>query len=135
REPDDERAARPLRRAGLRPRLRTPKRSPAGRRPQHRALPIRPSPRRVAGCRGAPAEPSTFRPAMSDPSSVYEAPAAATRLPWRRAIADAIRGKEHDHTTGPLTRGIVLLAIPMVLEMAMESLFALCDAWFVKELG
>src|SRR5690606_34174338 len=39
------------------------------------------------------------------------------------------------YTTGPLTRGIVLLAIPMVLEMAMESLFALCDAWFVKELG
>ncbi|GAB4429518.1 MAG: MATE family efflux transporter [Bacteroidia bacterium] len=47
----------------------------------------------------------------------------------------AIQGSEEDFTTIPLRRAIVLLAIPMILEMAMESLFAVVDIFFVGRLG
>ena len=56
-------------------------------------------------------------------------------LGWRSAIADALRGKEHDYTQGSLNRTITLLTIPMVLEFAMESVFAICDVYFVGRLG
>jgi putative MATE family efflux protein len=54
---------------------------------------------------------------------------------WRTDLLDAIRGREHDYTSGRLNRAITLLAIPMVLELAMESLFAICDVYFVGRLG
>ncbi len=50
-------------------------------------------------------------------------------------IADAMRGKEHNYTEGSMNKAIVLLAIPMVLEMGMESLFAVVDIFFVSFLG
>ncbi len=50
-------------------------------------------------------------------------------------IGDAIRGKAHDYTQGRLSRAILLLAIPMVLEMFMQSIFAVADAYFVARLG
>ncbi len=50
-------------------------------------------------------------------------------------IRDAITGKAHDYTQGRLSRAIFLLAIPMVLEMFMQSIFAVADAYFVAQLG
>ncbi len=54
---------------------------------------------------------------------------------WWTVVRDAVRGVPHDYTTGALGRGIVLLAIPMILEMAMESIFAVVDVFWVSRLG
>src|SRR2546421_181201 len=54
---------------------------------------------------------------------------------WWSVVRDAVRGVPHDYTAGSLGRGIVLLAIPMVLEMGMESIFAVVDVFWVSRLG
>jgi putative MATE family efflux protein len=66
---------------------------------------------------------SSESPNSSAPTSVW------------RDIRDAIRGSEHDYTQGPIGRAIFLLAIPMVIEMSMESVFAVVDIFFVGKLG
>ncbi len=54
---------------------------------------------------------------------------------WR-SVADALRGDVHrDFTVVSIGRAITLLAIPMVLEMMMESLFAVVDMFWVAHLG
>jgi putative MATE family efflux protein len=60
------------------------------------------------------------------------------RSSWRRLrsfFAEALRDNEEDFTSGPIGRALGLLAIPMMLEMAMESIFAVVDIAFVSRLG
>jgi putative MATE family efflux protein len=62
-----------------------------------------------------------------------ESPGSPSGL-WA-SIREALSGSERDYTEGSLNRAVALLAIPMVLEMAGESAFAVADAFFVARLG
>ena len=53
---------------------------------------------------------------------------------WKN-IWEALMGTSHDYTKIKLSKAIFLLAIPMVLEMVMESIFAIVDIYFVSKLG
>lgn len=76
---------------------------------------------------------------LKDASAVAtcEAPGTPTShgYGWWADLVAAIRGTRHDYTNGPIGRAIFLLAVPMVLEMVMESLFAVSDVYFVSRLG
>src|SRR5919201_5291518 len=50
-------------------------------------------------------------------------------------LREAIRGSKQDFTEGAIGRSLVLLAVPMVLETLLESLFAVVDIFFVAHLG
>ena len=64
------------------------------------------------------------------PSSPPEEP----RGGWA-TVRQAVRGAHIDYTTAPIGRAVVMLAVPMVLEMAMESIFAVADVFWVAHLG
>ncbi|WP_080054148.1 MATE family efflux transporter [Spirosoma aerolatum] len=52
-----------------------------------------------------------------------------------RLLLDALRGSETNFTSGSINRAIFLLSVPMILEMVMESLFAVVDVFFVAKIG
>src|ERR1700746_3894293 len=60
---------------------------------------------------------------------------AATQPGLWSSIREALRGSHQDFTTGSINRAILLLAIPMILEMVLESLFAVVDVFWVGRLG
>lgn len=76
---------------------------------------------------------------MTDPHTVPAAGDATAALPTHRSLwrelLDAIRGSNADYTKIPLRRAVLLLAVPMVLELVLESTFAVVDIWFVAKLG
>src|SRR5947209_14604944 len=51
------------------------------------------------------------------------------------SIREAIRGSHQDYTDVKIERAIILLSVPMVLEMCMESLFGVVDVFWVAHLG
>ena len=68
------------------------------------------------------------------PAVAVDASSAHAESFWG-AIREALRGSQRDYTVGPIGRSIILLAIPMVLEMCMESIFAVVDIKWVSYLG
>jgi putative MATE family efflux protein len=50
-------------------------------------------------------------------------------------LKQSLRGDEHDYTQGSIRQAIILLAIPMILELSLESVFAVVDMFFVGKLG
>ena len=67
-------------------------------------------------------------------SSIREQPVAAPTS-FLAELRASFRGHQPDFTSGNLTRAIALLAIPMVLEMLMQSVFGIVDIYFVGRLG
>lgn len=68
----------------------------------------------------------------------WNSESSGRRWRWRRRrllIGQAIRGTDRDYTRGPIKRAVFLLSIPMILEMVMESVFAVTDIFFVSRLG
>ena len=66
-------------------------------------------------------------------------PERAPRIAWwgraRALLRESLSQTDRDYTEVPIRRGLALLAIPMMLEMSMESVFALVDILFVARLG
>jgi putative MATE family efflux protein len=69
---------------------------------------------------------------MSQPLA---AAAVEPRDGWWETLREAVRGSRQDYTQAPIGRAVILLAVPMVLEMLMESVFAVADIFFVGRLG
>jgi len=68
---------------------------------------------------------------MSESSSAIQ---VRTPTIWA-SLREAVMGSNQDFTEGSISRAIVLLAVPMVLEMCMESLFGVVDVFWVSRLG
>src|SRR5450631_481511 len=71
--------------------------------------------------------------------SLYEIKVYMPRQPILKKIYSIFRisldGKQRDYTRGSISKAIFLLAIPMILELSLESVFAVVDIFFVSKLG
>ncbi len=77
-----------------------------------------------------PAEPLDTAP--PDPLTTTGADAVSF---WT-IVRESVRGEvHHDFTVGPIGRAVLLLAVPMVLEVVLESVFAVADIFWVSRLG
>jgi putative MATE family efflux protein len=74
---------------------------------------------------------------MSTPLELQDSSGGRVAVPegvWA-TLREAVRGSRLDYTTAPIGRAVIMLAIPMVMEMAMESIFAVADVFWVAHLG
>ena len=71
---------------------------------------------------------------LTEPPTAGHPPLDPSSSAWA-TLREAIRGARIDYTTAPVGRAVVMLAVPMVLEMAMESIFAVADVFWVAHLG
>ena len=78
---------------------------------------------------------------MNSPAGVQTPPPSPVPRPenkWaalRADLREAVRGTQQDFTQGSLGRAIILLSVPTILEMSMESLFGIVDVFWVASLG
>lgn len=52
-----------------------------------------------------------------------------------KTVVESLKGVQRDYTKGSITTAVFLLAIPMILELSLESVFAVVDMFFVGKLG
>lgn len=72
---------------------------------------------------------------MSSTTSGVDSSAAHPDLSFWQIVRLSLKGQHLDYTAVPLNRAVLLLAVPMVLEMIMESMFAVVDVFWVSRLG
>src|ERR1700721_2918332 len=72
---------------------------------------------------------------MSDSTSTIQVHNSSGNPSIWSSLREAVMGSHQDFTEGNISRAIVLLAVPMVLEMCMESLFGVVDVFWVSRLG
>jgi len=76
------------------------------------------------------------QPAEQLPAPALAPLARADSVSFWTIVRESVRGEvHHDFTEGPIGRAILLLAIPMVLEVVLESVFAVADIFWVSHLG
>src|SRR5262249_26958971 len=68
-------------------------------------------------------------------SETSASPSTKSRTGYWARLQEALRGSEQDFHEGGIGRAIFLLSVPMVLEMAMESLFGAVNVYWVAHLG
>src|SRR5713226_6909937 len=78
----------------------------------------------IAAAELAPTANLATTPAVSEP----------TQSLWA-AIRESQKGSQRDYTVGPIGRAVIMLAIPVVREMSMESIFAVVDIFWVSHWG
>ena len=73
---------------------------------------------------------------LDSPTPSSSTPAGAEAVGFWTIVKESVRGEvHHDFTEGPIGRAILLLAVPMVLEVVLESVFAVADIFWVSRLG
>src|SRR5947208_12331050 len=73
---------------------------------------------------------------MTEVSATIAPAGSAEPVGFWPTIGQALAGSHHgEYTDGPIGRAILLLAVPMVLELVLESVFAVVDVFFVSRLG
>jgi putative MATE family efflux protein len=72
---------------------------------------------------------------LRDVESTLAVGAAAPRERVWSTLREAVRGSAIDYTDAPIGRSVIMLAVPMVMEMAMESIFVVVDVFWVAHLG